>query len=379
MASYPLPIIDLDAFLASPTSPEGAKAAKLTAQSLIEYGALIVKDTRVSEEANSRFLDLMEDYFDQPQEALEKDLRPEVHYQVGATLENTEKPKCHSHAACQAIIASLDPQERPLDLAGGKADPKCRFFHRMGKTPPSTAFPSLGMTNLVPEAFPNWIEQMEEWGNQIKTAVEGVTEALSVGLGLERDTLTKAAEFGSHLLAPTATDLKKYGKEGEIFAGFHTDLNFLTIHGRSRYPGLNIWARNSGKRLEVKLPPGCLLVQAGKQLEHLTAGLILAGYHEVICSSATMAALERRRSDPSTSSRPEIRISSTFFYHLSNDYSLRPKDFIENVKGSEVVRELKAAKKDAEWEKNVRDGKYEEGLLVGDLIQNELKEIALHA
>jgi hypothetical protein len=33
----------------------------------------------------------MEDYFAQPQEALEKDLRPEVHYQVGVTLENTEK------------------------------------------------------------------------------------------------------------------------------------------------------------------------------------------------------------------------------------------------------------------------------------------------
>jgi hypothetical protein len=56
---------------------------------------------------------------------------------------------------------------------------------------------------------------MEKWGVQIKRAVEGVSELLAVGLGLERDTLTKAAEFGSHLLAPTATDLQKYGKEGE--------------------------------------------------------------------------------------------------------------------------------------------------------------------
>lgn len=45
---------------------------------------------------------------------------------VGATLENTEKPKCHSDEHCQAIIASLAPQERPLDLEGGHADPKCR-------------------------------------------------------------------------------------------------------------------------------------------------------------------------------------------------------------------------------------------------------------
>ncbi|GAA5869234.1 hypothetical protein JCM16303_000402 [Sporobolomyces ruberrimus] len=375
MGSYALPIVDLDAFLASSTSKEGTEAAQLTARALIEYGALIVKDTRVSEEANQTFLDLMEDYFAQPLEELEKDF---VNYQVGVTLENTEKPKCHSNAACQAIIAALDPAERPLDLEGGNADPKCRFFHRMGKTPPQTAFPSLGMENVVPAAFPNWTHEMEQWGTQIKQAVEGVSEMLAVGLGLERDTLTKAAEFGSHLLAPTATDLKKYGKEGEIFAGFHTDLNFLTIHGRSRYPGLNIWARNTGKRLEVKLPPGCLLVQAGKQLEHLTAGLILAGYHEVICSAATVAALERRRADPATSSRPEIRISSTFFYHLSNDYPLRPQDFIARVKGSQVVRE-EGAKGDAVWEVNARDGKYEEGMLVGTLIQNELKEISLHA
>ena len=56
---------------------------------------------------------------------------------------------------------------------------------------------------------------MEDWGVQIKRAVAGVSEMLAVGFGLERDDLTRAAEFGSHLLAPTATDLKKYGKEGE--------------------------------------------------------------------------------------------------------------------------------------------------------------------
>lgn len=43
---------------------------------------------------------------------------------------------------------------------------------------------------------------------------------------------------------------------------------YSTIHGRSRYPGLHIWGRNTGKRIAVKVPPGrYLLVQAGKQLE----------------------------------------------------------------------------------------------------------------
>jgi hypothetical protein len=94
-----------------------------------------------------------------------------------------------------------------------------------------------------------------------------------------------------HLLAPTASDLVKYNEKDTILAGFHTDLNFLTIHGRSRYPGLHIWARNTGKRLLVQFPPTgrYLLVQAGKQLEHITGGLIKAGYHEVVVNEPTLA------------------------------------------------------------------------------------------
>lgn len=239
-----------------------------TAEALIRFGALIVKDSRVSEDANNAFLDVMEDYFDQPTADLSKDARPQYHFQVGVTLENTEKPKCHSSDSCQAVIASLEPSQRPLALEAGQADPKCRFFHRMGQTPPQTDFPSLSMENVVPAAFKDtWTDSMEAWGNQIKTTVEGVAEALAIGLGLERETIKDAGRYGPHLLAPTSTDLVKYGRVGEAYAGFHYDLNCLTIHGRSRYPGLHIWARNSGERISVKLPPGHLLVQAGKQIE----------------------------------------------------------------------------------------------------------------
>lgn len=70
---------------------------------------------------------------------------------------------------------------------------------------------------------------------------------------------------GPHLLAPTGSDLRRYGQEGTVFAGYHYDLNFLTIHGRSRFPGLNIWLRN-GQKVQVKVPVGCLLIQTGKQV-----------------------------------------------------------------------------------------------------------------
>lgn len=145
----------------------------------------------------------------------------------------------------------------------------------------------------------------------------------AVGLGLPATYFSDAGRYGPHLLAPTASDLKKYGEKDTILAGFHTDLNFLTIHGRSRYPGLNIWARNTGRRIPVRMPAGnYLLVQAGKQLEHITGGLVKAGFHEVVINEKTVETMERRAKE--LPDRPQIRISSTMFWHLNSDFDLAP-------------------------------------------------------
>ena len=73
------------------------------------------------------------------------------------------------------------------------------------------------------------------------------------------------------ILAPTSSDLVKCGQKGTILAKF-LDINFLTIHGRSRYPSLDIWARNTGQRIGVEILPGHnFLVQAWT---YQTGGLI---------------------------------------------------------------------------------------------------------
>lgn len=74
----------------------------------------------------------------------------------------------------------------------------------------------------------------------------------------------------------------------------------------------------------MKFPPTgpYLLVQAGKQLEHLSGGLVKAGFHEVVVNEATLQTIEKRRTE--LPDRPLIRISSTFFWHLSSDYELAP-------------------------------------------------------
>lgn len=78
-------LVDLDVFLANPTSPEALDEARKAAESLIFTGALVVRDSRAPAEANNRFLDLFEDYFALPDEQLRKDERPELGYQVVGT------------------------------------------------------------------------------------------------------------------------------------------------------------------------------------------------------------------------------------------------------------------------------------------------------
>ncbi|CAJ0908657.1 7123_t:CDS:2 [Entrophospora sp. SA101] len=234
-----------------------------TAKALKDYGALLIKDPRVTEDDNSRFLTKL------------KDARPEVGYQVGVTPELIEEPKCHQGP-----------------------DPKWRFFWRIGELPEQTKFPQLNSDPVVPEA------------------VVYLVEMTSVGFGMAANYLPDLTKKGPHLLAPTGSDLNKYGKLGTILAGFHYDLNFVTIHGKSRFPGLNIWPRNGSEKINVRVPDGHLLVQAGKQLEWLTGGEVKAGYHEVIVTEATIKKIRPNR--------PLWRISSTFFLHIASDNLLKP-------------------------------------------------------
>lgn len=89
-----------------------------------------------------------------------------------------------------------------------------------------------------------------------------VARMAAIGMNLPENSFTERMVGGDHLLAPTASDLVK-NDTGAIFAGFHYDLNFLTIHGKSRYPGLFVWLR-TGEKISVAVPEGCLLLQAGK-------------------------------------------------------------------------------------------------------------------
>jgi len=49
--------------------------------------------------------------------------------------------------------------------------------------------------------------------------------------------------------------------------------------------------------VQVKIPEGCLLLQAAKQLEILTGGRIFAGYHEVVVNEGTIEAIKKAKKE----------------------------------------------------------------------------------
>ena len=208
----------------------------------------------------------------------------------------------------------------PLSKFPPELDAKWRFFWAIGERPVEVAD---NIPKVIPASFEDWEKRMDKWGNMMIEACFTAGEMAATGMGLKPDTFTSRMRGGPHLLAPTGSDLQKYDV-GTTFAGFHYDLNFLTIHGKSRFPGLFVWLRNM-KKVAVKIPPGCLLLQAGSMFEHITGGYVLSGYHEVIYTEATKAALEKARQDNLEGARRILwRVSSTLFSHIRYDVDLSP-------------------------------------------------------
>lgn len=291
---------------------------------LRESGALIIKDPRCRAEDNDKFLDIMERFFQMSDDFKRKQERPQLHYQVGVTPEGVELPRSALDKDIKRQALHLAEDCRPSIPSG--PDCKWRFMWRIGPRPSETRFQELNAEPVVPEGFPDWVDIMNGWGSKMISAVEVVAEMAAVGFGLHQGAFTSLMFQGPHLLAPTGSDLKKFGKERTILAGYHYDLNFLTIHGRSRFPGLFIWVK-SGQKLEVSVPPGCLLIQAGKQLEWLTGGICTAGMHEVVVSKKTLNAIE----SSVQAERCLWRVSSTVFGHIASDAILQPLDHFANA------------------------------------------------
>ncbi len=304
-------------------------------ESLHKTGILIIKDPRINEKYNDDFINMMEKYYNLPYQTKLKHIRKDLHYQIGLTPEFIEKPLDH----CEIIhkLANENRAHKPI----GK-DIKARWFYQMN--PPNTDdFKDISGINIIPEEFPEWEETIHNWGDCFLNTLDTLCEMISLSLDLNKNYLTEMCHNGSHLIAPTFSDLSKYGTAKTILAGFHQDISFLTIHGKSRYPGLNIWTRDMS-RIRVKVPDGYLLVQAGLQIEYLTAGYITAGYHEVVVEEDTIRQIDMNRNVNGINPNL-VRVSSTCFSHINSDKYL---DVITKFRNEENIKNYPKIK-EGDW------------------------------
>ncbi len=304
-----LPIIDLTSTLAG---EDDLDTARTLVDALHRFGAVIVRDPRVltsGEDVQVRTM--AQQYFAQPWELLASDVREELGYQVGLTPPGVEKA-----VECAEFLRTLNPENYPTVCPAGFADPKMRFMWRAGTQPAKTRFPKLNKREeqVVPAVFTDlWPSLMDRQAQVLINTSLTCTMLVERGLGLKAGRLTHRLIDGATILALNAIDLSTL-KVGDVINACHNDFGFLTAHDRSTFPGLVIWLRD-GTKLEVSIPPGCFLVQVGQQLEYVTGGYFLAGYHEVSCTQRAANSVIGAVAD----GRSPFRVARSLFLHLHTD------------------------------------------------------------
>ncbi len=306
-------------------------------EELSSTGVLIVKCSDKFTKINNNFLDLMEKYYELPDKIKKEHVHKELHYQVGLTPEFVEMPRDYCYVALEAGA------QKPSDK-----DPKARWFHRVTDIEENTEFHNITGNNVIPKQFNEWETTFNELGNEFMKVHDKLLSILETELNLPENYLTSLCHNGNHMIAPTFSNLNKYGTLGQILAGFHKDISFLTMHGKSRFSGLNIWTKEMEK-ITVNVPDGYMFIQAGRQLEYLTGGNIVAGFHEVIVNENTLKQIKNAKEN----NKSRIRVSSTFFTHINSDKYL------------EVLPQYQTEKTLTEYPK-IKEGKW---------LQNRLKKL----
>ncbi len=321
-----IPVVDLTRYLESGERTGLAREdCEAVARALEQFGVVVVRDSRVPTDLSAEFLRLTERYFGQPDTAKRLDERADLGHQTGWTPPYTELPRDHMTFIDAGRLSVAGEENLPRTFhewrVNGRRmrkDPKERFFAPFGPRPTTTKYPSLNAPPVVPGAFPEWTQITGRWSEFMLGTIMTTLELAAIGFGMEADAFTQLMRYAPHLLAPTGSDLKLHGL-GTVLAGFHNDLNLLTGHGRSNYPGLFAWTRD-WQRFSVRVPQGCFLMQAGMQLERLTGGRVLPGFHEVVVTDDSSAQAQAALAE----GRSPWRVTSTLFAHAGSEAILEP-------------------------------------------------------
>lgn len=137
-----------------------------------------------------------------------------------------------------------------------------------------------GPPRLPDDDLPGSGELLLEFHRHVADLQRRVLRVIGAGLGIHEDyfdritadgaTLTRAIHYPAMDLAPGA----EY-----VWAGEHCDINLITALPRATAAGLQV--RTDSGWVDAVPPSGGAIVNTGIMLEHLTNGMIPAGWHRV--------------------------------------------------------------------------------------------------
>ena len=136
-----MPIIDMELYLSTVTNCSPSQAAldecKKVAECFHRYGIIIIRDPRVNMDDNDEYINLMEEYFANVGDRfytneIIDEIKPEFHYQVGATPEYIEKAREHGERLDALRLADED---MPISPRVPVMDAKWRYMWKIGQRP----------------------------------------------------------------------------------------------------------------------------------------------------------------------------------------------------------------------------------------------------
>lgn len=321
-----IPIIKTSKFLASGGDDEQCEALK---DGVSHFGLAIILDERVEPGLPVKYRDTMQEVFQLPDEIKRQYIQPKVGdkqlYENGWRPPRTEKARRRDEVL-HLIPEGAKPRDPP------DRDPKERAMYPFGNLGRKSNYPMIDHAEpIIVKEVEGYRENSEAWGRTMYMVMMTIAQMLAVGFGEPRDLFSSLLEHGPLRLAPTGLDLTKYGAPGTVAAGFHNDLSCFTMHGMSNWPGLWAWTRLFEK-YAVRLPgEQYLLLQVGRVLEHLTAGMVKRGYHEVVIGPDKQDLL---RAMIAAGQKP-WRVTTTSFYNIATEEWIEPKGSFARLESAE--------------------------------------------
>lgn len=169
-----------------------------------------------------------------------------------------------------------------------------------------------GYPNLWPESM-DLKEPMLALFEALEQGMVPLQEAFAALVKKSADYFAKMTKEGNCLLR--AIHYPAHPPKGHVWAAQHTDIDLFTILPRASSRGLQI-KNKEGKWVDVIVPDGAFIINAGDMLENVSNGLFRSAVHRVVDEG-----------------RDEDRFSIVFFVHARGGDDLSPLPYCINKSG----------------------------------------------